>query len=107
MSPPVSNRTTTGSTRVVVTPAVPRASATEPSLLKRAEELRDAILRSKLSHPNPWDYTPRVRIWAPRAQQVVDDIAAGKDGDTCRRALEALAAEVEGDADFQEARRLF
>jgi hypothetical protein len=93
--------------RVVIKPAGSRLTPAEPSLLERAEALRDAVLKSKLSHPNPWHYTSKARAWVQRAQRVVDDIAAGKDPDTCRQALEALAGEVEGDVDFQEARQLF
>ena len=83
-------------------PPTPRAAA-QPSLLQRAERLRDDILRSKLSHPDPWTYTPKAHAFGDRAQRIVDDAAAGRDP---RRALDALAAEVEGDRDYQEARRL-
>jgi hypothetical protein len=79
----------------------------EPSLLEHAEGLRDAILRSRLSHPEPWSYTPRTHTWGVEAQRIIDEIAEGKDIDTCRRAYEVLAAKVEGDPEFQVARRLF
>jgi hypothetical protein len=79
----------------------------EPSLLEQAEGLRDAILKSRLSHPEPWGYTPRTRNWGREAQRIIDEIAEGKDIDTCRRAYQALAAEVDGDPEFQVARRLF
>jgi hypothetical protein len=77
----------------------------ELPLLLRAERLRDAILKSKLSHPDPWSYTAKARAWSQRAQHVVEEIAAGGDTEQHRRALEKLAAEVEGDPDFEEARR--
>ncbi len=75
-------------------------------LLGQVERLREAILRSKLSHPDPWRYTAKARRWGERAQQLVEAIAAAETP-ALRRALETLAAEVEGDRDFQEARRLF
>jgi hypothetical protein len=75
--------------------------------LERAERLRDAVLKSKLCHPDPWLYTPKARVWSQRAQQIVELIATDGDAAAHRRAFEALGAEVEGDPDFQEARRLF
>jgi hypothetical protein len=75
--------------------------------LERAERLRDVVLKSKLCHPDPWRYTPKARAWSQRAQQIVETIAAGGDAAADQRAFEAFAAEVEGDPDFQEARRLF
>ncbi len=107
MSTLLAHGTMAGRSRVVVAPTFPKVNAPEPSLLERAERLRDSILRSKLSNPNPWHYTGKARVWAQRAQRIVDDIAAGGEAETCQRAFEALATEVEGDADFQEARRLF
>lgn len=96
-----------GSTRTIIrVPRAPNRSG-EPSLLEQAEGLRDAILKSRLCHPDPWSYTPRTRSWGQEAQHVIDDIAEGKDAETCRRAYEALAAEVGGDPEFQVARRLF
>jgi hypothetical protein len=91
-------------------PAGTRPVATrpaEPSLLERAEALRDAIQRSKLTAPDPWAYTAKARGWGVRAQELVDRIA--RDGATpgARQGLEQLSGEVEGDREFQEARRLF
>jgi hypothetical protein len=79
----------------------------ESPVLERAERLRDAILKSKLCHPDPWGYAPKARAWAQRAQEIVDTIATSGDTVAHHRALDAFAAEVEGDSDFQEARRLF
>jgi hypothetical protein len=76
-------------------------------LLPRAERLRDAILKSKLTHPEPWSYTAKARAWSQRAQQILEGIAGGGDVEEQRRAFQALAAEVEGDPDFEEARRQF
>jgi hypothetical protein len=75
--------------------------------LERVERLRDAVLKSKLCHPDPWSYTPKARAWSQRTQQSVELIATDGDTDAHRRVFEALAAEVEGDLDFQEACRLF
>jgi hypothetical protein len=88
--------------------AVPHpAPRAEPPLLERAERLRDAILKSKLSHPDPWSYTAKARTWSQRAQRLVEDIATGGDLDAHRHAFDTLEAEVEGDPDFEEARRRF
>ncbi|MBI2467418.1 MAG: hypothetical protein HYV62_06330 [Candidatus Rokubacteria bacterium] len=78
-----------------------------PSPLDRAERLRDDIVKSKLTAPDPWAYTPKARAWGQRAQELLDRIA--RDGATpaLARQLEALAAEAEADRDFQEAKRLF
>jgi hypothetical protein len=76
-------------------------------LLKDAERLRDAILKSKLTHPDPWSYTAKARAWCQHAQQIVEEIATVGDVDEQRRAFERLAAEVERDPDFEEARRRF
>ena len=84
-----------------------RRDPAEPSLLERAERLRDGVLKSKLCHPDPWRYTPKARAWSQRAQQIVELIATEVDAAGHRRVFEALAAEVEGDLDFQEACRLF
>ena len=82
----------------------PAPSAAQPSPLERAERLRDDIQRSNVTHSDPWSYTAKARAWGERAQRLVDDAAAGRD---VRRAVAALGAEVEGDRDFQAARRLF
>jgi hypothetical protein len=79
----------------------------EPPLLQRAEWLRDAILKSKLTHPDPWSYTAKARAWSQHAQRIVEQIATGGDVEEQRRAFQTLAAEVEGDPDFEEARRRF
>ena len=94
-------------TRVITAAGSFRRAPTEPSLLERAERLRDAVLKSKLCHPDPWRYTPKARAWSQRAQQIVELIDTEGDTDAHRRAFEALGAEVEGDPDFREARRLF
>jgi hypothetical protein len=79
----------------------------EAGLLHDAEVIRDAVQRSKLTAADPWSYTPRARVWWQRAQALVERIA--REGETAesRRELERLLAEVEGDPDFQEARRRF
>jgi hypothetical protein len=87
----------------VARPAAAASSATPPSLLERAERLRDDILRSKISHPDPWRYTAKARAFGERAQRIIDDAAAGRDAG---RALQALVGEVEGDPDYRQARRL-
>jgi hypothetical protein len=92
---------------VVVPVVVAAAPRVEPTVLERAERLRDDIFKSKMSHPSPWTYTAKARGWGQRAQQIVEDMAAGRGGDAPRRAFDALTAEVEGDRDYQEARRLF
>jgi hypothetical protein len=95
----------TGASRPGPAAAVPAPSG--PSLLERAEQLRDAVQRSKLTHPDPWTFATKARGWSQRAQALVQEIAAGGDTPATRRSVETLAAEVEGDRDFQEARRLF
>jgi hypothetical protein len=90
-----------------VAAARPAPSAAAPSLEARAEHLRDQIQQSKLSHPDPWRYGAKARGWGERAQVLVELIAARGDTASARGSLDALAAEVEGDRDFQEARRLF
>ena len=86
-------------------PAAPRrgAASRAPSLAERALSLRDAIQHSKLTAANPWDYTAKARKWEARAERLL----AGAETAETHKALETLAAEVEGDRDFQEARRLF
>ena len=96
-----------GTTRTIITASRVPTQSVEPSLLEQAEGLRDAILKSRLCHPDPWSYTPRTRSWGLEAQRIIDDIADGKDAETCRRAYEALAATVGGDPEFQVARRQF
>jgi hypothetical protein len=81
--------------------------AAGPTLGEQAERLRDEIQRSKLTHPDPWRYTAKARGWGERAQVLVELIAARGDTASARGSLEALAAELQGDRDFQEARRLF
>jgi hypothetical protein len=85
-------------------PALPPA---EPTLLEQAERLRDDVLRSKLTHPDPWTYTARARAWGERAQALVEEIAVAGQTPALHAAVGKLATEVEGDADFQKARQLF
>jgi hypothetical protein len=96
-----------GTTRTIIRAPRVASRSIEPSLLEQAEGLRDTILKSRLCHPDPWSYTPRTRSWGLKAQHIIDDIAEGKDTETCRRAYEALAAEVGSDPEFQVARRQF
>jgi hypothetical protein len=87
--------------------ARPAASPPEPvavPLVDRATRLFDDIQRSKVTHPAPWGYTTKARGWSERAERLVADAVAGRD---VRHALDGLAHEVQGDRDFQEARRLF
>jgi hypothetical protein len=79
----------------------------EPSLLERAERLRDDLLRSKLTHPDPWTYTTKARAWGEQAQALVEEIAIAGQTPALRTTVAKLEAEVEGDADFQKARQLF
>jgi hypothetical protein len=79
----------------------------EPSLLERAERLRDDLLRSKLTHPDPWSYTAKARVWGEQAQALVEEIAVAGQTPAFHAAITKLEAEVEGDADFQKARQLF
>jgi hypothetical protein len=94
------------STRGAV-PARPAPAAHGPALVERAERLRDEILRSKLTHPNPWTYAAKARGWGERAQVLVELIVVQGPSPTTLRTLEGLHAEVDRDRDFQEARRLF
>jgi hypothetical protein len=87
--------------------ALPRPAPASPSLIDLAEHLRDEVQRSKLTHPDPWTYASKARAWGERAQALVEEIAVKGDTLAGRRALEALDGEVQGDRDFQEARRLF
>lgn len=79
----------------------------EPTLLERAERLRDDILRSKLTHPDPWTYTAKARAWGGRVQALVEEIASAGQTPTLHAAVEKFSAEVAGDPDFQRARQLF
>jgi len=79
----------------------------EPTLLERAERLRDDILRSKLTHPDPWTYTAKARAWGGHVQALVEEIASAGQTPTLHAAVEKFSAEVEGDPDFQRARQLF
>ncbi|MBI4013887.1 MAG: hypothetical protein HY359_16335 [Candidatus Rokubacteria bacterium] len=90
-------------TRPAVAPA--RREAAPPTLLERAKALRDAIQRSKLTAPDPWGYAGKARPWFERAERLLDRISAGVETAELRKGVEALAAEVEADRDFQEARR--
>jgi outer membrane biosynthesis protein TonB len=83
------------------------AASTGPGLGHRAERLRDEIMRSKLTHPDPWAYASKARAWGERAQVLVELIVVRGDSPAALRTLEVLHAEVEGDRDFQAARRLF
>jgi hypothetical protein len=87
--------------------ARPAFAAAGPSLGEHAERLRDEIQQSKLSHPDPWRYAAKARGWGERAQVLVELITVRGDTAAARGSLEALAAELQGDRDFQEARRLF
>ena len=89
-------------------PGSPRAlPPAELSLLERAERLRDDLLRSKLTHPDPWSYTAKARAWGERAQALVEEIAVTGQTPALHGMVGKLAAQVEGDADFQKARQLF
>ena len=76
-------------------------------MLERAERLRDDLLRSKLTHPDPWSYTAKARAWGKQAQALVEEIAVAGQTPPFHAAIAKLEAEVEGDADFQKARQLF
>ena len=83
------------------------AAPSGPALGEQAAQLRDDILRSKLTHPDPWRYAGKARGWGERAQVIVEVIAVRGDTASARGSLEALLAEIDRDRDFQEARRLF
>jgi hypothetical protein len=85
----------------------PDTAPVEAPLAERAERLRDEILRSKLTHPDPWTYAPKARAWGERAQTLVEQIARAGSSSAAVRSFETLAAEIERDRDFQDARRLF
>jgi hypothetical protein len=95
-------RIASASTSTSAARAKPPAPA---STLERAKALRDLIEQSKLTAASPWDYTVKAREWTRRAQALLDEVARGTDGGDVTQRIEALQAEVEGDADFQEARR--
>jgi hypothetical protein len=79
----------------------------EPTLLQRAEHLRDDILRSKLTHPDPWTYTAKARTWGEGIQALVEEIAVAGQTPALHARFATWSAEVEGDPDFQRARQLF
>jgi hypothetical protein len=84
-----------------------REAASSPSLTERALALRNAIQHSKLTAADPWGYTAKARAWQVRVERLLDRLGTGVETAETRKAVEALAVEVEGDRDFQEARRLF
>jgi hypothetical protein len=100
-------RPASGPAKPAARPSAPARQDTPLPLLEQARSLREAIQRSKLTAPDPWAYTPKARGWIQRADEVLARIESGADAAGTRKALEALQAEVEGDRDFQEARRLF
>jgi hypothetical protein len=104
---PARKVTAPASPKRAAAPARSTAPAAGPSLGEHAERLREEIQRSKLSHPDPWRYSAKARGWGERAQVLVELIAVRGDTASARGSFEALAAELEGDRDFQEARRLF
>jgi len=57
-----------------------------------AERLRDDILRSKLTHPDPWTYGAKARAWGERAQALVEEIAVEGDTPATRRLRDYLVA---------------
>jgi hypothetical protein len=79
----------------------------ERTLLERAEQLRDDILRSKLTHPDPWTYTAKARTWGDGVQALVEEIAVAGQTPALHARFATWLAEVEGDPDFQRARQLF
>jgi hypothetical protein len=92
--------------RAVPAPRPAPASA-GPALGERAERLRDEILQSKLTHPDPGRYAAKARAWGERAQVLVGQIAVQGDNPSIRQSLDTLDGEVRGDHDFREARRFF
>jgi hypothetical protein len=87
--------------------APPRPAPAGADLGELAERLRDEILRSKLTHPDPWGYAAKARGWSDRAHGLVQLIVVQGDTASVRAAVEALDAELQRDRDFQQARRLF
>ena len=69
--------------------------------------MREQIQRSKLTHPDPWTYGAKARGWGDRVQVLVEQITVQGESPAAQRTIEALDAEIQGDRDFQEARRLF
>jgi hypothetical protein len=88
-------------------PALTALPPAEPTLLERAERLRDDVLRSKLTHPDPWTYTAKARAWGEGIQALVAEIAVAGQTPGLHARFTTLSAEVEGDSDFQRARQLF
>ena len=94
------------SKRVTAAPR-PTPPSAGPSAGERARRLHEEILRSKLTHPDPWTYAGKARGWGDRAQVLIELIVVQGHTPAALRTLETLHAEVEGDRDFQAARRLF
>ncbi len=92
--------------RVTVASVAPaRREAAPPSLLEQAKALRDDVQRSKLTATDPWSYTGKARGWQERAERLLDQITGNVGTAATRKGVEALRAEIEGDRDYQEARR--
>jgi hypothetical protein len=85
----------------------PASPPTRHSLTDQVERLREQIQRSKLTHPDPWTYGAKARGWGDRVQILVEQITVQGESPAAQRTIEALDAEIQGDRDFQEARRLF
>ena len=85
----------------------PASPPTRHSLTDQVERLREQIQRSKLTHPDPWTYGAKARGWGDRVQILVEQITVKGESPAAQRTIEALDAEIQGDRDFQEARRLF
>jgi hypothetical protein len=85
----------------------PASSPTRHSLTDQVERLREQIQRSKLTHPDPWTYGAKARGWGDRVQMLMEQITVKGESPAAQRTIEALDAEIQGDRDFQEARRLF
>ena len=66
--------------------ARPAAASAGPALEEQAERLRDDILRSKLTHPDPWRYAPKARGWGERVQVLVVQTVGGETPATAPRA---------------------
>ena len=85
----------------------PAPAPTRHSLTDQVKRLREQIQRSKLTHPDPWTYGAKARGWGDRVQVLVEQITVQGESPAAQRTIEALDAEIQGDRDFQEARRLF